>query len=344
VAGTQDQVKGHCVNKVYLTDYISPPATIEEAELKGLAAVGCLLAKSPDDLIGKITDADGLIVFHETAIPKRVIETLKHCKVLVRCGVGFDNVDLSAAGAHGVMVCNVPDYGVDEVADHAIGLLLACNRGFVLADRRLRETLTPWNYHAVAPQIRLAGATMGIIGLGRLGTATALRAKALRMRVLAYDPYVPDGRDKAVGVEMADFDTLLRESDVISLHVPLTDETRNMIDVAALAKMKRTAILINTARGAVVDTDALAVALESGRIAGAGLDVLPIEPPRADMAIIRLWQQSPPKVNLVITPHCAFYSESGLVEMRSKAAREVARVLRGQQPRNCVNRDYLSKT
>lgn len=331
------------MHKVYLTDYINPPATIEEAELKGVASVQCLLAKNPDELIGKINDADGLIVFHETSMPKRVIDTLERCKVLVRCGVGFDNVDLAAAGAHGIMVCNVPDYGVDEVADHAIALMLACNRGIVLADHALRETLAPWNYHAVAPQFRLSESTMGIIGLGRLGTATAMRAKAFKMRVLAFDPYVPDGHDKAIGVQMVGLDQLLQESDIVSLHVPLTTETQHMIDATALAKMKRTAILVNTARGAVVNTDALAAALESGRIAGAGLDVLPIEPPQADMPIIRLWQRRDARINLVITPHCAFYSESGLFEMRSKAAREVARVLRGESPRNCVNREYLPK-
>src|SRR5687768_8508340 len=204
------------MHKVYLTDYISPPATIEEKELAGIAGVQCLLAKNPEDLIGKVNDANGLIVFHETAVPKGVIDTLDQCKVLVRCGVGFDNVDLAAAGARGIMVCNVPDYGVDEVADHAIALMLACNRGIVLADHALRETLLPWNYHAVAPQLRLSESTMGIIGLGRLGTATAMRAKAFKMRVLVFDPYVPDGHDKAIGVQMVGLDQLLQESNVVS--------------------------------------------------------------------------------------------------------------------------------
>jgi len=316
---------------------------IEEAELAGLAGVHCLLAKSADELIGKVDDADALIVFHEVSIPRQVIEHLHRCKVIVRCGAGFDNVDLAAAGQRGIYVCNVPDYGIDEVADHAIALMLACNRGLLLAERRLRETLAPWNYHAVAPQFRLCEATLGIIGLGRIGTATALRAKALRMRVLAYDPYVRSGHDKAIGVQMTEFEPLLRESDVVSLHVPLTDETRGMIDAAALAMMKPTAILVNTARGAVVDTDALAAALEAGRLGGAGIDVLPVEPPGADAPLIRLWRRRDPPVNLVITPHSAFYSEGALVEMRAKAAREVARVLRGQPPRNCVNAQFLQR-
>ncbi len=325
-----------------LTDYIQPPLTIEETALAGLSRVDCLLARRPGDVVERGADADALIVFHEVAIPSTVVEALQRCRVIVRAGAGYDNVDLAAAGRRGIAVCNVPDYGVDEVADHAIGLMLACNRGLLLAERRLRHRLEPWNYLAVAPQIRLAGATMGIIGLGRIGTATALRAKALRMRVLACDPYIPAGIDKALGVEMADLDALLRDSDVVSLHVPLTDETRGMIDAAALAKMKPTAILVNTSRGPVVDVDALAHALEQRRLAGAGIDVLPAEPPTGDMPLIRLWQQDhDPPINLAITPHTAFYSEGALVEMRRKAAEEVARVLRGQPPRNCVNRHHL---
>jgi len=333
------------MHKVYLTDYMGPPVTIEEQELGGIARVECLLATSADQLIGRVNDAAGLIVFHEVSIPQRVIDVLDRCRIIVRGGVGFDNVDLAAAGRRGIYVCNVPDYGVDEVADHAIALMLACNRGLIRAERRLRDTLKPWDYQAIAPAFRLSEATMGILGLGRIGTATALRAKALKMRVLACDPYIRDGVGKAVGVEMVDLDTLLPACDVVSLHVPLTDETRNMIDATALAKMKPNALLINTARGAVVDTDALEAALRSGRIAGAGIDVLPLEPPQPTSPLIRLWRERrEPPVNLVITPHAAFYSKSAQAEMRAKAAREIARVLTGQKPRNCVNEAYLRST
>ena len=183
---------------------------------------------------------------------------------------------------------------------------------------------------------------MGIVGLGRIGTATALRAKAFRMRVIVYDPYLRPGLEKSVGVQMVDLPTLLAQSDVISLHTPLTEETRNLIDAQAIAQMKPTAILVNTARGAVVDVDALAAALRAGQIAGAGIDVLPIEPAAQTMPLIQLWQEkTDPPINLVITPHTAFYSDAGMVEMRSKAAQEVARVLRGEHPRNCVNAEYL---
>jgi C-terminal binding protein len=330
------------VFKVLITDYISPPVAIELRELTGLATVECLGAKSAEELAGKVDDADALMIYHEITLPRKIIERLNHCRVIVRCGTGYDQVDLAVAGERGIPVCNVPDYGVDEVADHALALMLACNRGLLVAHRHLRATLAPWNYHAVEPIFRLSGATMGIIGLGRIGTATALRAKGLRMRVLACDPYLRSGVDKAVGVTLVDLDTLLSESDVVSLHVPLTDETRGMIDAAALSKMKSHAILVNTARGAVVDTSALADALRDRRIGGAGIDVLPSEPPGPDEPLIALWRQADNlPVNLLLTPHTAFYSESSLVEMREKGAREVARVLTGKPAKNCVNEHLL---
>lgn len=330
------------MHKVVITDYLAPPADIEQAALAGVAEVTCLQETSTASLIGRLDDADGLIVFHEISMPREVIETLAKCKVIVRCGVGFDSVDLTAAGERGILVCNVPDYGVDEVADHAIGMMLGCARGLFVADRLLKRTLSPWNYRAVQPVHRIAGRTMGIVGLGRIGSATALRAKGLRMRLIACDPYLPSGMDKALGVEMVDLDTLLTTSDVVSLHVPLTDETRGMIDASALAKMKPGAFLINTARGAVVDVDALADALAKRRIAGAGIDVLPTEPPGESERLIQLWQaEHDPPMNLIITPHSAFYSEEGLIEMRRKAGEELRRVLMGESPRNCVNAEYL---
>jgi len=279
------------MKKVVITDYLTPPPKVEQEVLKEFADVSCLQATSEEALAGRVEDADGLIVFHEISVPASVIARLDRCKVLVRCGVGVDSVDLEAAGTKGIVVSNVPDYGVDEVADHASAMTLACNRGLMVADRGLKSTLEPWNYRGVTPVKRLSVMTLGIIGLGRIGTATALRARALKMRVLACDPYIPSGVDKAIGVEMASFDEVLTESDVVSLHVPLTDETRNMIDANALAKMKSRAVLINTARGAVVDVDALAHALEAGQLAGAGIDVLPVEPPSPESPLIRLWQR-----------------------------------------------------
>jgi phosphoglycerate dehydrogenase-like enzyme len=333
------------VHKVVITDYLRPPADLEQQELEGLAEVHCLEASSNEELRGRLGDADAIIVFHEVTLPADLVAEATRCRIIVRCGVGFDAVDIRSAGKHGIPVCNVPDYGVDEVADHAIGLLLACNRGFIRAERLVRHSLGPWNKRGVGSVPRLAGQTLGIIGLGRIGGALAVRAKAFKLRVIACDPYLRPGTEKVLGVTLVDLATLLAESDFVSVHTPLTDETRNLIDARALASMKPTAILINTSRGAVVDTDALAEALVAGRLAGAGIDVLPVEPPHANMPLIKLWQaQAEPFVNLIITPHTAFYSDAGMVEMRRKAAQEIGRALRGHRLLNCVNMEFLNRT
>jgi C-terminal binding protein len=332
------------MHRVVITDCLEPPVKIEETALAGLARLDCLMAKSTDELVGKLGNADGIILYHEVTLTNDILSELKQCKVIVRGGVGYDNVDIQAAGALGIPVCNVPDYGVDEVADHAIGMMLACMRGFVIAERRLRNAtvLKPWDRHDVGPVQRLADSNLGIIGCGRIGSATALRAKALKMRVFVYDPYLRPGVDKVIGVERVSLETLLAESDAISLHMPLTEETRELVNAAALAQMKPTACLINTARGAVVDTTALAEALKLRRIAGAGIDVLPSEPPHTDDPLIQLWQANEdPPINLMITPHTAYYSEAGLLEIREKSSAEVARVLRGEKPWNLVNREWL---
>ena len=328
--------------KVVITDYVSPPVEPEETIFAGLAKVECLNARSVAELDGRVEDADAIIIFHEVSLPAGVIDRLEKCRVIVRGGVGYDAVDFRRAAERGIPVCNVPDYGVDEVADQAIGMMIACSRGFLRVERELKQTLEPWNCRIVEPVPRLAGATLGIVGLGRIGQATAQRAKAMRMRVIAHDPYLRPGIEKVLGVEMVDFRELLETSDAVSLHVPLTDETRHMINTDALGRMKSGAILVNTARGAVVDTAALAVALRQGKIAGAGVDVLPTEPARADEPLIQVWREAnETKINLILTPHTAFYSVEGLLEMRTKAAQEIVRALRGGKLVNCVNAQWL---
>ena len=328
--------------KVVITDYVSPPVEPEETIFSGLAKVECLQARSVGELEGRVEDADAIIIFHEVSLTAGIIDRLEKCQVIVRGGVGYDAVDYRRAAERAIPVCNVPDYGVDEVADHAIGMLIACNRRFLLVERSLKQSLQPWDCRAVEPVPRLAGATLGIVGLGRIGQATAQRAKAMWMRVIAHDPYLRPGIEKVLGVEMVDLRELLETSDAVSLHVPLTDETRQMIDADALGRMKPSAILVNTARGAVVDTAALAAALRVGKIAGAGVDVLPAEPARADEPLIQLWRDADESnVNLILTPHTAFYSVEGLLEMRTKAAEEIVRALRGGKLINCVNAQWL---
>ena len=328
--------------KVVVTDYIGPEVEVEQSIIGELAGIETLLARSVAELEGKVEDADAIIIFHEVSLPEEVINRLKNCRIIVRGGVGYDAVDYRCAGRLGIPVCNVPDYGVDEVADQAIGMMIALNRGFLKVERGLKDSLEPWDCRAVQPVKRLSGATLGIVGLGRIGQATAQRARAMQMKIIAYDPYLRPGIEKVFGVEMVSFDELLLRSDVVSLHAPLTEETDGLIDNDALSKMKPNAILVNTSRGSVVDTAALVQALRSGNISGAGIDVLPIEPPREDEPLIELWRESnETNVNLILTPHTAFYSAEAMLEIRTKTAMEVARALRGEKLVNCVNSQWL---
>jgi D-3-phosphoglycerate dehydrogenase/C-terminal binding protein len=237
-------------------------------------------------------------------------------------------------------VANVTDYGTEEVADSAIGLMLAMTRGFLSLERRTRQRRCSWSPTEAGPLRRLRGRVCGIVGLGRIGKATALRAKALGLEVLFYDPYVPDGTDKALGIcRVESLEELLARSHVLSLHCPLTDETRHLIDSRALELMPEGSYLVNTARGAVVDPAAALHALTGGHLAGVALDVLESEPPADDDPLMIAWRDPahPASDRLIITPHAAFYSLDGLRDMRIKGAENIRRVLLGQAPRNVVN-------
>lgn len=325
--------------KVVVTDFLTEPLDAERSVLGDLAEVVACNAYSEAELAGWVEDAHALMVYHNVAISTATIERLRHCKLIVRCGVGYDNVDRSAAAARGIPVANVPDYGTEEVADTALGMLLALARGIHLYNSRLRFARGPWMYTLAVPLRRLRGQRLGIVGLGRIGTAMALRVKALGMDVQFFDPYKPDGYDKALGVRRVEtLDELLADSLAISLHCPLTDETRHMIDRRALETMPPGSYLINTARGAVVDTRALVDALASGRLAGAGIDVLEAEPPPDDHPLVVAWRDPghPAHDRLILNPHAAFYCEEGLLDMRIKGAQACRRALLGQPLRNLV--------
>ncbi len=325
------------MHQILITDSVTPPPSFEQSLCGEAARVRCLQVTADHPLDEQVADADALVVYHEVSVTRQTIARMPRCRVIVRGGVGVDNVDLTAATERGIPVCNIPDYGVDEVADHAIGLLLALNRGFLLLERRLRGTLEPWDRRAVEPVFRLSGATLGILGCGRIGGAVARRAEAMRMRVLVHDPYLRPGMEKVLNVARVDLPTLLSESDAITIHTPLTEETRHIINAAALARMQPHALLINTARGAVVDTEAVADALRQRKIGGAAIDVLEKEPPDRSMPIIKLWQDRDADVNLILTPHVAYYSTAATEEIRRKGIEEILRVLRGERPLNCVN-------
>lgn len=326
--------------RVVVTDFLSEPLSIEREILGDLADVTALEARTAADLRGRVAGADALLVYHFVQVDRSVLDELTGCRLIVRCGAGVDNVDCDYAARLGIPVANVPDYGSEEVADTAIGALLTLARGMHFLDQRCRRQGESWTYALAAPLNRLRGRVLGIVGLGRIGTAMALRAKALGLDVVFYDPYLRSGYDKALGIRSSDsFEELLGQSQIISLHCPLTEETRHMIDDAAIAAMPRRSIVINTARGGVVDAGAILRGLESGHLLAAALDVLEREPPLDDDPVLVAWRDPdhPAHDRLLLTPHAAFYCEEGLLEMRRKGSENCRRVLQGKPPRNVVN-------
>ncbi len=271
-----------------------------------------------------------------------LMNILERCKLIIRMGVGFDNVDIRAAGGLGIAVCNVPDYCTTDVADHAVALMLGFTRGTLALSASVREG--KWQWEQTSTLRRLAGSTLGIIGLGRIGTAVAMRAKSLEMKVFFYDPYLREGIDKSLGIGRCyNVKELLARSDVVSMHVPLTDETRDMANGDFFRAMKPGSLFINTARGKIMDTRALYDTLKSGHLSAAGLDVWPEEPPMENDPLIKAWREGEPwiKDRFTLTPHAAFFCRDSWEELRTKAALEVKRVLQGEKPRACVNEEWL---
>lgn len=312
---------------VVVTDHLAESG-VEKPVLEDIAEIRLLQTSDEADVIRRGSDADVLLVYHDIKLTARSIGELPRLRAVIRCGVGFDNIDLDAAGKRGIVVCNVPDYGTEEVADHALMLLLACARRLLPAERAIRAG--GWDLPAVFGTPRLRGRTLGIVGCGRIGTAMVLRAKALGMKVVFHDPYLPDGIEKALGIERAwKLQDLLPRAEFLSLHCPLTGETFHLLNRHTLAQLPRGAYVINTARGPCVDLVALHEALESGQVMYAGLDVVEREP--LDDERIR----KHPRV--VLTPHSAFYSVEGFTEMRTKGAQEARRVLLRECVRNPVN-------
>jgi phosphoglycerate dehydrogenase-like enzyme len=326
--------------KVVVADIVVESLDHERRVLGDVAELVGVDAITEDALWGYVEDADALMFYHPMPLSERTIGRMARCKLIVRCGVGYDNVDASAARRHGIPVANVPDYGTEEVADSAIGLTLTLTRGIHRLTSRMRDGRNPWTFTQGRPLHRLRGRGFGVIGLGRIGTAVALRAKALGMDVLFHDPYVSDGRDKAVGVRRAEtLDELLAGSFVVSLHCPLTAETRHLINRRTLALMPAGSYLVNTARGGVVDVLAVLDAVTAGYLAGAALDVIEHEPPPDDHPLLAAWRDPGHLAHdrLILTPHAAFYSEEGMADMRIKGSENCRRVLLGQPPRNVVN-------
>jgi D-3-phosphoglycerate dehydrogenase len=309
--------------KVVVSDQVFPSVEVEQALLADIDAELVVASGDVDSVLATAADADAIL---NTYLPwsAESIARLTRCKIIARYGIGFDNVDLKAAAGAGIVVTNVPDYSVEEVATHALALILASLRKVVTADRSVRAGT--WSIDNFRPIRRLSTLTVGLIGYGRIARRIAAPLAALGADIIAHDPYLQPGPDLP---PLLEFDTVLSRSDIVSLHLPLTDETRGIIDRDALGRMRPEAILINTSRGPLVDLDALGDALRQGTIGAAGLDVFDVEPLDASRV------EGVP--NLIVTPHMAYYSEEALAESQRKAATQVIKVLTGEKPDYRVN-------
>jgi D-3-phosphoglycerate dehydrogenase / 2-oxoglutarate reductase len=277
---------------------------------------------SAGDILAVAREADAILVTY-ARLPGDLLRQLTRCKAIGRFGLGVDNIDIPAAAELGITVTYVPDYCMHEVSDHAMALLLALARKIPLSNKLVQAGR--WEMPAVVPIHRLAGRVLGLVGFGNIPRALAPKAKAFGLRVVTHDPYVSQQALAAAGVESVSFDRLLEISDFVSIHAPLMPATRGLFNAEVFGKMKAGALLINTARGPLVDEDALVSALESGRLGGAALDVVAVEPLPNDSRLIG-------RDNVILTPHTAFYSVEALDELQTKCAADVARVLSGEKP------------
>jgi phosphoglycerate dehydrogenase-like enzyme len=301
--------------------------------------------RSFDEIDLKAWESADAVVTSRLPIDRKVLAHLKRARIVVRNGVGFDVVDLEACGEAGIPVCNVPDYGTTEVADMAIAMMMTFSRGTASLDAALRADLkNNWTHVHNVTAKRLRGASFGVVGLGRIGTAAALRARAFGMDVAFYDPLLPEGTELGLGFSRArTLHELLSRSDVVTVHTPLTKETRGLINAAAVDAMKPGSYLINTSRGPVCDTAALLAGLKSGRITAVGLDVLPSEPATPADPLVAAWQANEPWIRgrVLLCPHAAFFSPDSLSDLRRKAIETAYFYLRDGKLVNCVNAEYL---
>lgn len=305
----------------------------QRAEEAGMKVLG-VRSESDEELKNELRDASAVVVIART-INSGMIEAMQKCKLILALSVGYDCVDVRAATLKGIVVSNLPNYCTDEVSNHAVTLLLSVARKLMLIIPRTKKA--HWDYNFTKPIFNFKERKLGIIGLGRIGRCVVPKVKGLGMRVVAYDPYLDDDIFRLLGVERRyELEELLSDVDYLSIHAPLTPETYHMIDSKALSLMKEHGVVVNTARGGIIDERALIAAISEGRIAGAGLDVLEEEPPRADNPILALEQ-------VIITPHIAWYSEESFHREMKDGMDEIIRVLSGHRPRFIVNPEVLWK-
>lgn len=322
------------MRQVLVTDFAWKDLEIEETILRRVgarivvASTGC-----ESELLELAPGADGILTCWKT-VNATVIQRAAHCLSIGRFGIGLDNIDVQGATEAGILVTNVPAYCVDEVSDHAMALLLSCARKTAFYDRNIKSGM--YDLQAGTPLYRLREKTLGIVGFGKIGKALSAKARAFGLKIMVFDPYSDPAAMAENNVEQVAFPELVKRSDFVSVHVPLSSETSGLFNYEAFRAMKPTSVIVNTSRGDVIDSKALLAALEEGLIAGAGLDVLSVEPPAADDQLTRH-----PKV--VATPHAAFNSEESLQELRKSAADQMADVLSGRRPQNIVNAAVLKE-
>lgn len=324
--------------KVVICDYEFENVEPEKEALKtvpNLEFFPDAQCKTEEELIELTKDADGVLNQwnHLTA---NVINNMKNCKVIATYGIGTDKIDVEAATKKGIYVCNVPAYGTGEVANHAFSMILACSRQLVQYDRLIRQG--KFGYPTLGKKLyRLDGQTVGLVGFGKIPRNLSRKLMdAFNMKVLAYDPFITEEFAKECGVTKVDLETLMKESDFVSIHVPLTKDTKYIIDEKMLRLMKPTAYLINCGRGAIVKEDDLAKVLKENVIAGAGIDVFEVEPISPNDPLMQL-------DNVIVTPHSAYYTEESLYALQYGAAAEVARVLKGEEPLSAVNKKQVDE-
>lgn len=319
--------------KVVLSDYVWESLEVEHRTLAGLADLVALQTKKPEEFLAQARDCDALLNTYAGPITAEVMAQMPKCKIVARYGIGVDTIDIDAATAAGIIVTNNPTYCIEEVAEHTMSLLLACARKVAFYDRMVRAGR--WDVPPGKPMFRVVGRTLGLVGFGNIARQVAVRAAAFGMRIVYADPFVTQGQWD-VPAQAVSLDALLSEADFVSLHPPLTPQTRKMINAAALARMKPSAFLINCSRGPVIDTDALVRALDAKRIAGCALDTTDPEP-LPDAHPLR------GRENVIINPHVAWYSEQAMAGLQAGAPNEVRRVLSGEWPVNVVNKAVKGK-
>ncbi|BFH10915.1 C-terminal binding protein [Paenibacillus melissococcoides] len=330
--------------KFGILDYLTE-SSIEQAVIGTVGKVSCYQCRYVNELPSDISELTAVMAWHYLKIDSQTIDRLSSCRVIVRVGVGIDNVDVEYAGKVGIPVVHIPDYGTNDVADHAFGLLLTIARKIHYYNENIQNNpVQGWNPNISLPVFRLTGKVIGIIGFGRIGMSMAARAKAFGMNVVFYDPYKADGYDKMLQIKRVEtLDELIPQVDVLSIHAPLTSETRGMISKDILAKAKRGFTLINTARGEIVSLDAVYESMQKGDMMHFAADVLEQEPPAHDHPLLKAYHDKEPWLDgrVVLTPHAGFYAEETRREMRQKAAIQMLHAGIGQPLTNCVNEKWL---